>query len=100
MNGGSSCARSAKAASASVTCSSLLAKSCAPEVSEADALGLACISVMNDGTGRDFISTARTESRMKSCSIDDCRKRTSVFDGCTFTSTSVDGISRNSSTTG
>ena len=45
---------------------------------------------MNDGTGRDFISTARTESRMKSCSTDDCRKRTSVFEGCTLTSTSVE----------
>ena len=55
---------------------------------------------MKAGTGRDFISAARTESRMKSCSSDDCRKRTSVFDGCTLTSTSVNGISRKSSTTG
>ena len=76
------------------------AKSRAPGVSDGDAVGCAWISVMNAGTGRDFISTARTESRMKSCRSDDCRKRTSVFEGCTFTSTSVNGISRNSSTTG
>ena len=34
------------------------------------------------------ISRSRIVSRTKSCTNEPCRKRTSVFDGCTFTSTS------------
>ena len=43
---------------------------------------------------------SRTASRTKSCITVCCRNRTSVFDGCTFTSTSAAGISIKSSTTG
>src|SRR5208283_2708711 len=50
--------------------------------------------------GRAVISVVRTESRMKSCTKLDCRKRTSVLAGCTFTSTSCGGISRKINTTG
>ena len=45
----------------------------------------------NCGTGRAFISAARTESRTKSCITLCWRKRTSVFEGCTLTSTSPAG---------
>src|SRR6516164_659837 len=75
-------------------------QSLVPGVSDGLAVGCALICTANCGTGRAFISAARTESRTKSCVTVDCRKRTSVFDGCTLTSTSPLGISKNRSTTG
>ena len=50
--------------------------------------------------GRDAISRSRIESRTKSCTTVPCRNRTSVFDGCTLTSTSSQSQSRNSSANG
>jgi len=55
---------------------------------------------VNWGAGRAFIRAARTVSRTKSCITVDWRKRTSVFEGWTLTSTSPGGISKKSSTTG
>ena len=46
------------------------------------------------------ISACRIASRVKSCTNCGCRKRTSIFAGCTFTSTSSYGMSRNSSVAG
>ena len=42
----------------------------------------------NAGAGRLSISRSRSVSRTKSCTNVPCRKRTSVFEGCTLTSTS------------
>ena len=71
-----------------------------PGVSDGVAVGRAVISVTNCGTGRAFTRAALTESRTKSCNKLCWRKRTSVFEGWTFTSTSPLGNSRKSSTTG
>src|SRR5580700_11287528 len=54
----------------------------------------------NDGAGRLSIKRSRSESRTKSCTNVPWRKRTSVFDGCTLTSTSSASHSRNSSANG
>ncbi len=59
-----------------------------------------CTAGENAGAGRLSISRSRMVSRTKSCTNDPCRKRTSVFDGCTFTSTSPGSHSRNSSAKG
>ena len=69
-------------------------------VSATRAEGEMWISLAKAGAGRAAISAERTESRTKSCTKLCWRKRTSVLEGCTLTSTSVQGISRNSSTTG
>ena len=54
----------------------------------------------NDGAGRLSISRSRMVSRTKSWTNEPWRKRTSVFDGCTLTSTSSASHSRNSSAKG
>ena len=68
--------------------------------SDALACGAEFSAAAKLAAGRAVISVVRTVSRIKSCTKLGCRKRTSVLAGCTFTSTSCGGISRNSSTTG
>src|SRR5271156_3687118 len=66
----------------------------------AAAPALAARAAGNPGIGRATDSAWRIASRVKSCTNCGWRKRTSIFAGWTFTSTSSYGMSRNSSTTG
>ena len=52
------------------------------------------LGIGNEATGRVASSVWRIESRTRSWMKLPCRKRTSVFEGWTFTSTSLGGISR------
>ena len=62
--------------------------------------GAAAAAAAKLAIGRAPISAWRIASRAKSCTNCDRRKRTSIFAGCTFTSTSSYGISRKSSVAG
>ncbi len=69
-------------------------------ISDGLAEGWESSAARNPAAGRALMSAVRKLSRTKSWTRLCCRKRTSVLAGCTFTSTSSGGISRNKSTTG
>ena len=68
--------------------------------STANPAGGADLDMGNEATGRVASSVWRIESRTRSCIKLPWRNRTSVFEGWTFTSTSLGGISRKISATG
>ena len=71
-----------------------------PKPAAACGAGLVAAAAAKLAMGRALISACRIVSRVKSCTNCERRKRTSIFAGCTLTSTSSYGILRNSSVAG